>query len=271
MYRTVTSLIVGVVLALSSLFATPVRAGEDVDGDGFVRVLVPIAFSASQQLPGAQGSLWTTEVWVHNGSSVGLDLQPTSDCQFPPCIGAFPGEFRRWAGVESNHNDGGALFYLPKDHADLIHLQVRLLELSRRAQPTGVEIPLIREGDFLSHETVLLSVPAGSGVRSALRVYDAGLLRGSSVRAEFLDMSGNVLATTILRPGDDPVVPERQYYAHPYPGAAAIHNLTTVFPQLQSVERFNVRLVPLTAGMQYWGFVSVTHDETQHVLLITPD
>lgn len=271
MYRTVTSLMIGVVLAISSAFVTPVGAAEDLDGDGFIKVLVPIAFSASQKLPGAQGTLWTTEVWVHNGSSVGLDLQPTSDCQFPPCVGAFPGEFTGWPSVASSHNDGGALFYLPKDHADLIHLQVRLLELSRRAQPTGVEIPLIREGDFLSGEAVLLSVPSGSGVRSALRVYDAGLLRGSSVRAEFLDMSGNVLATTILRPGDDPVVPERQYYAHPYPGADAIHNLTNVFPQLRSVERFHVRLTPQTAGMQYWGFVSVTHDETQHVLLITPN
>lgn len=267
------SLILGAVVTVSSGFSTPAIATEDLDNDGFIKVLVPIAFSASQQLPGTQGSLWTTELWVHNGSDLTIALQPTPDCPWSSeyCGGAFPSEFRKWAGVESNHNDGGALFYLPKDHAHLIDLHVRLLELSRRAQPTGVEIPLIREGNFLSDEAVLLSVPAGSGVRSALRVYDAGLLPGSSVRAEFLDMSGNVLATSVLRPGDDPVVPDQQYYAHPYPGAAAIHNLTTVFPQLQAVERFNVRLVPLTPGMQYWGFVSVTHDETQHVLLITPN
>jgi hypothetical protein len=269
MPKTMSWIIAATLIVATASFA-PLRA-EDLDGDGFVKVLVPIAFSASQQLPGAQGSLWTTEVWINNASTIGIALQPGSDCQWPPCAGALPGDFERVPSVISNHNDGGALFYLPKDHAAAIHLDVRLLELSRRAQPTGVEIPLIREGDFLSGEAVLLSVPSGSGVRSALRVYDAGLLRGSSVRAEFLDMSGNVLATTILRPGDDPVVPERQYYAHPYPGADAIHNLTAVFPQLRSVEVFHVRLTPLTAGMQYWGFVSVTHDETQHVLLITPN
>jgi hypothetical protein len=271
------------VLLLLIVAGSSVGDDRDVDGDGYVKVLLPIAFSINQELPGAHGSVWRTEIWVHNGTAYGIDLQPhLCDVPVVPCVPEFsPGSFGPMTSVTSNHNHGGALLYIPlppEEHdldpvpdPDEIHLSARLLELSRRAQPTGVELPVVRELDFLTREAVLLAVPVGEGIRSALRVYDPTLIRGSAVGIELLDPNGNLIAGTTLHPGNDPVVPEQKQAAFYFlPGYDAIHNLTDVFPELRQFDHFHVRLTPLTPDWEYWGFVSVTDDETQHVLLITP-
>ncbi len=259
-------------ICFATLLLAVAAQARDTNGDVFETILIPIAFSASQIVQGAYGAQWTGEIWVENASSTPVDsLQPTGLC-FPPCPPGLPAGFvGRLSSVDSNNNDGGALFYVPAVIASKMHFSSRLLELTRRAQPTGVEMPVIREDQFFSNPTAYLGVPVGSGIRSALRVYDPRLQRGSAVQVDFLSPSGEQVASTILRPGDDPVVPLKLpvVNTHPYPGAAAIRNITDMFPQLQAYAHFHIRLTPLTPGMQYWAMVSVTDNETQHVLLIT--
>lgn len=218
--------------------------------------------------------MWRGELWIHNASASPLQtIQPGGTCvPLPfPCPYALPsGSLVQWGGIESHHNDGGALLQIPPAFAPNLHLSARLLEVSRNAQPTGVDIPIIREDQFFRRATSYLGIPSSSAVRSALRVYDPRQRHGSAVRADFLAPDGAVLATTILRPGDDPILGTGEiplYY--PYPGFAAIYSITDTFPQLRSYERFHIRLTPLDPTTEYWAFVSVTHNETQHVLLIT--
>lgn len=54
------------------------------------------------------------------------------------------------------------------------------------------------------------------------------------------------------------------------PGFAAIYGLAAEFPAVNSLERFHLRIAPLGDGAQYWAMVSVTDNETQQVLFITP-
>ncbi|MBW3563376.1 MAG: hypothetical protein KY459_01460 [Acidobacteria bacterium] len=247
--------------------------GNDVDGDGRVTVLVPVALTRHDQAAGAYGSLWATQTWIHNGTGLDIHfLQVPVDC-FLSCAPLYPtGYFGRVGEVGGSPTpDQGELLYLPEVD-DLIHLNLRLFELSRHAQPAGVEIPVIREKDFLTREAVLLAVPVGEELRSTLRVFDPVLIRGSAVKVELLDPEGHLVATTTLRPGDHPAVPEVKgsgFYR--YPGYDAIYNITDIFPELRQFDHFHVRLTSLTPGLGYWGFVSVTDNETQHVLLITPD
>ncbi|HUP66558.1 MAG TPA: hypothetical protein VM557_14910 [Thermoanaerobaculia bacterium] len=250
---------------------TTARA-EDVNGDGWVTYLLPIALSANDVIPGAHGTQWTGELWVHNASERSLSgLQP-GNCLGGPCgIGLPAGSVGREGAIDSNHGDGGALFWIPATVAEDFHFSARFLEITRRAQPTGVEIPVIAEKDFLSSATTLLGIPVGKGIRVSLRVYDPRIQNGSAVRADLLSPDGELLDTTTLRPGDDPVVPDEPFFGptYNYPGAAAIHDLTGAFPQLQAFDHFHIRLTPLT-GNVYWAMASITDNETQHVLLITP-
>ena len=248
---------------------------DDVDGNGWTTVLIPIAFSSGQTIPGAHGSLWTSQVWFHNGTRQDLQaLRPAPNCM-PLCSVAYPaGFFGTLTSIETNHNDGGALLHLYEGgtaSTQELFFDVRLLELSQRAQPTGVEIPVVREEEFFDQEAVLLGVPVGEGLRTSLRVYDPSLTPNSSVNVELLAPNGEVLASTIISPGADPVVPPEKdltFFGY-YPGYAALHDLSSLFPQLQNEEHYHIRITPQTEGMRYWPLISVTDNESQHVLLIT--
>ena len=93
--------------------------------------------------------------------------------------------------------EGGALFALLPEQAAGIHLASRLLETSRRAQPNGIDIPMIREDRFFKQPSTFLGIPSGPGVRSRLRVYDPRRVRGSTVRVEILKSDGTASARHI--------------------------------------------------------------------------
>lgn len=70
-------------------FVTAVAThGQDVNGDGFVTVLVPV--NVPSAVPGLDGTLWKTELWVHNSYSVPLRLVGCGDVLLPlPCTVPF--------------------------------------------------------------------------------------------------------------------------------------------------------------------------------------
>jgi hypothetical protein len=263
---------IGVFAAIIFLTMAFTCLAEDLNGDGYVSVLLPIAFSASQVLPGAYGTQWAEEIWVHNGSSVDIrSLQPTGNC-IPSCsVAEFPvGFLGRMSSVESNNNNG-AMFHLPVAAGSNFHLSARLLELTRRAQPTGVDVPMAQEGAFLTGTRWILAVPVGDGVRSALRVYDPWARKGTSLAVDFFDPDGALVASTVLRPGDDPLASDSPAgpLPRPVPTVAGALDLTSQFPVLRGLDRFHIRITPPDPVFEYWVMASVTDNETQHVLLIT--
>ncbi|MBW3563969.1 MAG: hypothetical protein KY459_04530 [Acidobacteria bacterium] len=89
--------------------------------------------------------------------------------------------------------------------------------------------------------------------------------------------NGEVLASTVLRPGADPVVARTDDDAEFLPGFDVVYDIESAFPVLRTITAdfreqliYNVRLTSLVEGTVFWGFVSVTHNETQDVLLISP-
>jgi hypothetical protein len=250
--------------------SVPSFALDDTNGDGYVSLLVPIALSNSlQRVPGAHGTLWTTDLWFRNGSTYGFNnLQPPAICM-PACpVGAPAGYTGPLSGIETN-NGFGAMLHVPAPASGGFEVTARLLELSRQSQPTGVEIPVIGEGQFFTSERWLLAVPSSPQVRSALRVWDPRAKEGTTLFVDFIGADGTVLASTMLRPGDDPKIQHPGPSPSKVPTVAASLDLTSEFPVLQEQEHFHVRIRPAQEGREYWAMVSVTHNVTQHVLLIT--
>ena len=253
-------------MLLLALGFTMRAVAQDTNGDGVVTMLLPIAFSAGQQVNGANGSVWKTEIWAHNQSAEGVLPQPTGVC-LPQCFPLPAGFLGQISSVTSNQS--AALFRIPADAAPDFHVSARLLEIARRAQPTGVDLPVVREADFLTRSSSFLSIPVGLSIRSALRVYDPRLRQDARVSVEFYDENNTLLGTTTLAPSTDPVLAREEARKGLVPSVASILDLTSAFPQLQASGRFHVVVRPEVDGMEYWAFVSVTDNESQHVLLIT--
>jgi hypothetical protein len=243
-------------------------APADVDGNGFVDVLVPIALTG-HAVPGAHGSLWIGIVSLFNGTEGVLD--PWGGLFTIPPFGFPPGYHVITAPTVAQ--DRGTLFLIPPDRAGKVSFGSRVLEISKSAQPTGFEVPIVWESEFLRSAAMLLRIPTGEGVRSTLRVYDPSRTPGTAVFVEFLTDTGNVVASRILRPGDDPIVADDSVGSFRFPGFDMLLDITSLHPELDELEseHYHLRMSPLEDGMVFWGFVSVTDNDSQHVLVITPN
>jgi hypothetical protein len=231
-------------------------------------VLAPV-FGAARA--GEFGSSWLTTFVVRNNATVPAYFRPLP-CVFEACP---PGaqvppqtSFEPPAG--SVPYDGGALFYVQKDVAALFSYDLHTRDTSRQSSDAGVEIPVVREGDARTTTIVLPNVRLDALFRPRLRIYDIDAVEGRSVRVVFFAVNGTEpLASVIV----SLVSPTPRSGADVYPrepGFAYVANWTDRFPALQNVSAVRIEIVPLTSGMRFWAFVTITNNTTQHVTIISP-
>jgi IPT/TIG domain len=238
-------------------------------------VLLPIYFKGV--IPGVAGSEWATDLWIHNGG-VGPALIADRVCpEATPCppvipvaIPLLPGEsfhnpedfFRR-----ERHNPS-QLLYISKQAERNVSVGLRVADTSRHALNGGTEVPVIREGKFLSQRAQLLNVPLDNRTyRLLLRVYevnygDAQFAVRFFPAAEGIGQAvyGTTLTTTTPVEGS---FPSEAAYAEL--DITQLLNLRLAWPEVARIE-----IEPLTPGSRYWAFVSLTNNETQLVTLVTP-
>src|SRR5260370_24935128 len=125
----------------------------------YERVLVPIFLR--QPLPGAYGSLWTTDLWIRNNSAEPVDIQAyTYPCLLPE--GCFP--MPRSPAATSFHPKvfvpppgfQGTLLSVERRLASEVEFQLRLKDLARQSMTAGAEVPFVRAGGVPSMEVGLL-------------------------------------------------------------------------------------------------------------------
>lgn len=245
---------------------------NDPNGDGYTTILLPIAvWTQFESVHGMGGSQWRATLWMENASSQALDVQPYY-CWFEGCG---PSYRAGWIGAINGisiNSRYAALLQIPSNLADDVHFSLRLYESSINAQPSGVEVPLIRENNFLHGSTTLLAVPSSQSVRSTLRLYDPRVRTNGVFRIDFVDMQGRILATTDLIPSSDyDAVKQDHRWALLYPSMVSILDIARIYPALLTVNEFSVVITPDDPTMEYWAMVSVTDNATQHVTLITPN
>lgn len=256
-------------LAMSLGAAAASADSLDLNGDGYVDILIPIVIRADATVPGAYGSVWRTEAWVHNGNDVGLRaLQPNAPCDtFPgaPDCESHPAHQTSSIYTIEGPANAGALYTVPAPLAEELRLSARLLELSRGAQPNGIDLPVVWEHEFLRRPTRLVGIPSDEAARAMLRIYDvrrAGMAFDVSAYAP----DGRPLGTISIASVD----PHAEFDDR-LPFTAIVPDLTALLPALQLVERYDLVIAPKGENPEYWGFVSVTDRDSQHVLLVTPD
>ena len=236
------------------------------------KVLLPIWFRGT--VPGAFGASWSVRVIGYNASSqtVTVIKSPVLACNQGPCDrpnapaqATFTPEPEPTAGT-------GAFLFIDRDRVDDIHLNLRIQDVSRQALTWGTEIPVVRARDVFTGPLLLLDVPTDARFRQSLRVYDFDDDIGREVRLRILSVEsgqGGLPAPPdrLLVDTNLTLTSIRQLHA---PGSAEIGWLVSTFPQLTSSERVRIELTPVTPGLRFWAFVSITNNETQHVTTITP-
>lgn len=246
----------------------------DVNADAHETILFPFAFRPrTNEVPGAFGTIWSGHVWIENRSSEILSLY--TFCS-PGCIGISPGEARDIVEPLGTTPEAGYLFHIPVGQARQVTFSNRIFECTLRTQPRGVDIPVVREGNFFSTAQTFLGVPSGEGVRASVRVYDPWFHFGSRRPGAMLERIVIDVLDRDQRPlGSATLVlwPQIPATAHPAvgwhkPGFAAIYDLSAIAP-VGAHEFVYVRVTPQPTGAQYYAMVAVTDNATQAVSIIT--
>jgi hypothetical protein len=238
------------VLVVLSLAVPAAWASDARDVESSARVFVPVLVA---NLNGVGGTVWQTDLWATNTSdqpvlyqiavclqSAGCNATNTIAPQSTQSRGDSPRPTGRW---------------VPLDPA--VHLEARLRDLSRNSSSAGVELPIIREGDFRADEINLNAITRDARFRLTLRVY--GLDAGGDVMVEQLDANGNLLRTTLvtLAPPDNP-------------GLLSGYAQVALDTAPESASPMRVRVRPRTAGLRIWALASITNNVTSEVTLVQP-
>jgi hypothetical protein len=233
------------------------------------QVLVPLAFAAGKTVAGAQGTVWIGEVWATNESSEDIQTLQSQQCQLGCPDPQLPAKSQRAIALQTGALiDAGAFLYVPENLLADVSFSARVLEVTRRAQPTGFAVPVVRESDYFRTPVMFPGIPAGAAVRSSLRIYDASSQGGRVFLVDMVDENGSTLASV-------PVTLSDGTSSGPIsltPSYAAVHDVENVLASDTGArELFHLRISPMRDVGPYWAFVSVTDNETQHVLVITAD
>jgi hypothetical protein len=228
--------------------------------DAFEPVLVPLYIPL---VSGAFGSQFATSlsVWGTTATTV-----PVFGLGYPCCITTcilcanpkiFEITLRRDIAPKINfgtYGSPGLLVWMPKGGFDQMAASLRVRDLSRASSDWGTALPLVPQREFRDGPLALLDVPMRSGFRDMLRVYSLDPDASVHVRAFRLDGSIAKEFDLNLANGSDTFHPAYAQYGD--------------FPAED--QELLIDIQPNAAGKRLWAFMSVTHNETQHITIVTP-
>jgi len=217
----------------------------------YERVLFPVFWSGS----GAFGSVWRTQVTIHNGNDF-LITPPGLGILLPlgPTVTAI--------ATADDTRPNGAVEILSRQANARVDIGLNVRDLSRDAQDLGTEIPVVRESQLYARPFSIASVPGDSRYRVTLRLYNLDGPTRFGIRV--LSGSTEVLPFTAIVLNADASLQGGSF--------AVINDLAATYPQLAGKSSLRIEIDPLikSGARAAWGFVSVTNNETQHVTVISP-
>lgn len=245
----------------------------------YVQYLVPLTTS---RVPGAYGSLWTSEVTATNLAEV-LVKAVWNYC--PPNVSPCPAGFFLAASTAKlyvgNAGDGreGAFIWVPKYYAPAVALAERVRDESKNAASFGTEIPVVRVGgDFTSNDRPvahLLDIPTDPKYRAMLRIYSANDYPMMAVVRTYAQATNELLSSEEVMLSGITYIAEPDAFAA-QPAYAQRDPLTDAARASGDRIRITVEarawdvLISPRPVLPVYAFVSITNNETQQVTTVTP-
>lgn len=217
----------------------------------FERVLLPVSVSS---VPGAFGTLWSTELWYRNNSTYPVIIYPLAVSDHVPSMNRT--EFLRV--FTSPNYDPSQIINVERNGIDDVQFDLRLFNRSDPRANFGTKLPVVREHEFRDVVS-LINVPTAADFRSALRIYALPdeSFAGETVLVQIFSNEERLLVAAEL----------------PFNGGpryAAVLSLADAYPEIRPADRVRVR-VESNSGRKIWAFVGVTSNTTQEVSIVTPD
>lgn len=267
--------------ALLILFHLPAFAQPSLPPrESVLQILVPVK---PRETPGAGGSLWQTELWIHNDNDVQADVfrlqRVASPCP-PYCGGTMLDRFpdplpippRSTAKVAPSPDllQGyvGEFFYVDRSLAPRIFFELRTHDEARNALSAGTSIPIVNETEA-RHRMVFPAVPISVAFRYHLRLYpirqDETSAFANRIRVKDTDTGALLYETSYWIAGS------AEDTATTYSQAPVRHELPIDLgsdPRLANSRA--VRIEVESGSAAFWAMVSLTNNTSHEVTVIWP-
>ena len=159
--------------------------------------------------------------------------------------------------------------YLPKDVADSINLSlvVESGSLVNIADRNFTEIPIVRARDFRSDKMQFIGVRMDPGFRQTVRIYGLDGSQWAYLTMRVFDFETQELLHSCL------------HHVAPLDGRDGQgRDLRPSFGMECNMsdhieangKKIRIELEPVTEGLKYWAFLSITNTETQHFYTVMP-
>jgi hypothetical protein len=241
---------------------------------GYEKVLLPVYFEG--EIPGAYGSLWRTDFRIRNDGGSDVQLAPFECPPGGACGAVFPFTYALAPGkalhnpenLDTNRRTNPSqILYVADSNTPRISMSLRVADVSRATRNAGTDLPVIRESELLTRTTQFFDVPMDAqNFRVLLRVYDLTYAEAEySVRLYAEDDLAEPVYGTTLKAVTSLPGPFRNEAAYAQFDVTDLLKLRRAWPDAVRIE-----VVPREPGSRYWGFVSITNNDTQLVTLVTP-
>jgi len=247
-----------------------------INAENYEPVLVPIPVTTNDRpTPGANGSLWRSDFWVHNRGANPVELfvggKPRCTLLCSLCCNNLPPPAVQASGTLGGGDfhtplDSPQLFYIQRGGADDLTFSLRVRDVSRSGENAGTDIPVARERDTRVGSIELLDVPIEEGSRTSLRVYETLGHLVFPITLRIARMDGPVVVEKEVRL--ESPQPDSGFPFVPVPAFLQIGDLRAELPQLQP-GRYRIEVTSNTID-RLWMLATVTNNETQFVTAIAP-
>lgn len=263
-------------VVILSLFVSVATASDVPSSPDLEPVLIPVY--VEEPVPGAHGSEWATFLTISNTGDLPMTLEnirAESDCRIATwCgFGELPPHTSARVAIDFLHPLVIG-YHIWVEESQLPHLSatLRAQDLSRQAQTWGTSLPVTSREDWFDETFSFVDVPAGEGFRTLLRLYDNGPATPDSVIVRIYRIDPDNHAPRGAT--EDTLVAQQSISlvsrGDIYPGFASMTiDIPAVEGEQPSLLRVDVE--PAGSGAEFWGMITTTNNETQHITLIMPE
>lgn len=227
------------------------------------RILLPIAPSVVHC---GYDSRYETRLLAYNDGEKHVGRM----CVNGECGSLEPGTAREFSGQFAGGLPLPVWIDLPRAEAETMRMSL-LVESSERSRPAGrsfTEIPVVRESEFRDVRMQFVGVRMDPGFRQTIRIYGLDShARGEVMMRVFSLETGEEVHSCIhelwpvsFEAGDGGLA------KHPSFGMECDMSEHV----LAYGQKVRIELEPVTPGLRYWAFMSITNNETQHFYTVLP-
>lgn len=215
-------------------------------------VLIPISV---RSVPGAYGTIWSTELWYRNNSTEAVVVWPLLIADWYPGIG----ETVSLPVGNLSADAPGQIIFVGRNGGDKVQFDLRIFNRANPEDSWGTKLPVVREHEFRTIVSII-NVPTVPDYRSALRIY--------AIPAD--DPLTEVVRVRIYSGYEDLLV-DTELTLRGWPRYAGVLSLTDAFPQIRQADRVRIEVEAVNPAAKIWAFVGVTSNHTQNVAIVTPN